>query len=108
MRYTFPTATVLSALVHGFGYGFEIVEVTGLRAGTVYPVLRRLEARGLVRSSWERASVARAEGRPSRRNYELTQSGHRAAQEAEERYPALRRMFGPQLGGGAEEVQGAL
>ena len=104
IRYTFPTAAVLSALVHGFGYGFEIVDVTGLRAGTVYPVLRRLEARGLVRSSWERASVARAEGRPSRRNYELTEAGHRAADEAEERYPALARMFGPGRDGSAAEV----
>jgi hypothetical protein len=46
------------------GYGFEIIDVTGLRAGMVYPILRRLEGEGLVRSSWERASVAQAEGRP--------------------------------------------
>ena len=94
MRLTFPTATVLSALLHGFGYGFEIVDVTGLRAGTVYPVLRRLEARGLVRSSWERVGNARAEGRPPRRNYRLTLEGRRKAAEAEARYPALARMFG--------------
>ena len=104
MRFTFPTATVLSALVHGLGYGFEIIELTGLRAGTVYPVLRRLEARGLVRSSWERVAAARAEGRPPRRNYQLTPVGHRAASEAEARYPTLARMFGPRVGDKAAEV----
>lgn len=93
MRLTLPTATVLSALVHGHAYGFEILDVTGLRPGTVYPVLRRLEEEGVVRSSWEDAAVARAEGRPSRRNYRLTPEGRRLADEAEERYPTLARMF---------------
>ena len=95
MRLTFPTATVLSALAHGHGYGFEIVEVTGLRAGTVYPVLRRLEARGMVRSAWEPVAVARAEGRPPRRNYRLTRAGEQLAAEAVERHPTLAKMFVP-------------
>jgi DNA-binding PadR family transcriptional regulator len=85
---------VLSALASGHAYGFEILDVTGLRAGTVYPVLRRLEAEALVASSWERADTARAEGRPPRRNYRLTRAGQRAAREAKERYPALARAFG--------------
>ncbi|MEM7417285.1 MAG: PadR family transcriptional regulator [Gemmatimonadota bacterium] len=95
MRLTLPTATVLEALVHGHGYGFEVVEVTGIRAGTVYPVLRRLEEHGYVRSSWEDPERARREGRPSRRNYELTSEGRRLAVEAAERYPGVGRMFGP-------------
>src|SRR5262245_11395323 len=93
MRITFPTATVLCALAHGYGYGFEIIDVTGLRAGTVYPILRRLEAEGLVRSSWERATIAQAEGRPPRRNYQMTAVGAREAEQALSRYPALERMF---------------
>lgn len=101
---TLPTATVLSALVHGHAYGFEILDVTGLRPGTVYPVLRRLEEEGIVRSSWEDAAKARAEGRPSRRNYRLTSEGRRVADEAEERYPTLSRMFVPPVG---EEPAGA-
>ena len=99
MRITYPTATVLRALANGHEYGFEIIDVTGLRAGTVYPILRRLDAGGMVRSSWERASLAQAEGRPPRRNYRLTAAGAKAAQEAVERYPALTRMFGPAPGG---------
>ncbi len=93
MRLTYPTATVLQALSHGHGYGFEIIDVTGLRAGTVYPILRRLDEEGLVRSSWERASAAQAEGRPPRREYRMTPAGQRVAEEALERYPALARLF---------------
>ena len=91
MRLTLPTATVLAALASGHAYGFEILDVTGLRAGTVYPVLRRLEKEGLVQSSWERAAAARAEGRPPRRNYRLTRAGQRLARDARARYPALAR-----------------
>jgi DNA-binding PadR family transcriptional regulator len=98
MRITYPTATVLCALARGHRYGFEIIDVTGLRAGTVYPILRRLDADRLVRSSWERASLAQAEGRPPRRNYRMTAEGERAAREALERYPALARLFGPAAG----------
>lgn len=104
MRLTLPTATVLSALIHGHGYGFEILDVTGLRPGTVYPILRRLEEEGLVRSSWEDAAAARGEGRPPRRNYRLTREGRRFAGEAEERYPNLSRMFALPSG---EEPAGA-
>jgi len=93
MRLTLPTATVVSALARGHGYGFEILEVTGLRAGTVYPILRRLEEKGMVDSSWEEAERARAEGRPARRNYRLTPEGQQLAVESEDRYPGLGRMF---------------
>jgi DNA-binding PadR family transcriptional regulator len=93
MRLTLPTATVLAALAHGHRYGFEILDVTGLRAGTVYPVLRRLEEGAMVASSWEDAADARAEGRPARRNYRLSPEGLRFAREAAERYPTLARVF---------------
>lgn len=93
MRLTYPTATVLQALAHGHGYGFEIIDVTGLRAGTVYPILRRLEEEGLVDSVWEDGSTAQTEGRPPRHDYHMTREGDRAAEEALERYPALARLF---------------
>jgi PadR family transcriptional regulator, regulatory protein PadR len=93
MRSTYPTAAVLYALARGLGYGFEIIDRTGLRAGTVYPILRRLESEKLVSSSWEDASVAQAESRPPRRNYRMTREGMNAAREAAERYPLVRGMF---------------
>lgn len=94
MRITYPTATVLQALAAGHGYGFEIIDTTGLGAGTVYPILRRLEDESYVRSSWERVAAARAEGRPPRRNYTLTRTGDALVREAVERYPAIVRLFG--------------
>ena len=50
---------------------------TGLPSGTVYPILRRLDAEGCVRSKWEKEGVARREQRPPRRYYELTGAGKR-------------------------------
>jgi DNA-binding PadR family transcriptional regulator len=94
MRITYPTATVLNALASGHGYGFEIIDQTGLGAGTVYPILRRLEDESFVRSTWERVTAARAEGRPPRRNYRLTAAGNALVREAGERYPAIVRMVG--------------
>jgi DNA-binding PadR family transcriptional regulator len=94
MRITYPTAVVLNALVTGHGYGFDIIDVTGLGAGTVYPILRRLEEEGLVRSSWEAVTRARSQGRPPRRNYRLTAAGEEQVREAVARYPAVVRLFG--------------
>ena len=49
-RLTLPTAMVLMAVSRNYRYGFDISDATGLPSGTVYPVLRRLEEAGLLRS----------------------------------------------------------
>ena len=49
----YNAAVVLQALVNGHRYGFEIMRAAELPSGTVYPLLRRLEAAELVRSRWE-------------------------------------------------------
>ena len=72
MRLTYPTTLVLQALLQGHHHGFDIMDATGLPSGTVYPILRRLDAEGCVRSRWEKEGVARREQRPPRRYYELT------------------------------------
>lgn len=84
---TYATARVLQALDEGLRYGFDIAEATGLRGGTVYPILRRLEDEGLVASTWEAASIGRREGRPSRKYYRLLQRAKPVVQEARERFP---------------------
>jgi DNA-binding PadR family transcriptional regulator len=89
MRLTYPTALVLQALLDGHHHGFDIMEATGLPSGTVYPILRRLDAEGGVRSRWERDGVARREQRPPRRYYELTMGGKTLALEARERAQAM-------------------
>ena len=92
-RITLPTAMVLMAVYRNSRYGFDISDATGLPSGTVYPVLRRLEDAGLLRSRWEAAQTARAEQRPPRRYYTVTGSGSQAVQDAMQRYPTLERSF---------------
>ena len=82
MRLTYPTSLVLHALLQGHHHGFDIMDATGLPSGTVYPILRRLDAEGLVRSRWEKEGVARREQRPPRRYYELTPGGKIVSAEA--------------------------
>jgi len=90
---TYPTAAVLMAIRHGHRYGFDVMDATGLPDGTVYPILRRLERRGVLAAAWEDEEVARREQRPARRYYGLTQQGEALAEEALGRFPALSRIF---------------
>ena len=90
MRLTYPTSLVLQALLQGHHHGFDIMDAVGLPSGTVYPILRRLDAEGLVKSRWEKEGVARREQRPPRRYYELTSGGAIVAQEAASRYRAIQ------------------
>lgn len=83
------TVMVLHALARGHRYGFDVIEETGLTSGTVYPTLERLERRGLARSHWEDARVAREEKRPPRRYFEITDDGKAELIHALERYRAL-------------------
>jgi len=88
---TYSTAMVLLALDAGITHGFDIAEAAGLRGGTVYPILRRLESEGLAKSSWERVEIGRREGRPPRKYYQLRSSAQRLVREARLRFPfALR------------------
>ncbi len=96
---TYPTAAVLLAVRHGHRYGFDVMDATGLPDGTVYPILRRLERRGILDGVWEAEEVARADQRPARRYYRLTRVGEEALAEVEARFPALLRLFdaGPEI-----------
>jgi DNA-binding PadR family transcriptional regulator len=91
----YPTVAVLQALAHGYHYGFDIMDITELPSGTVYPILRRLEQTRMVRSTWERVEIARREQRPARRYYELTGAGEKTLAEAAKRYRALARLSSP-------------
>jgi PadR family transcriptional regulator, regulatory protein PadR len=84
---------VLQAMAQGFHFGFDIMDATGLASGTVYPALRRLEALGLVKSSWEEDEHARKANRPRRRNYQLTGTGRAHLVQAEERFRAVSKLF---------------
>jgi DNA-binding PadR family transcriptional regulator len=78
-------------VANGYLYGFDIIDITGLAGGTVYPALRRLEETGHLASKWERPSIAQAEPRPQRKYYELTRAGREALAEAIKRYRLLEQ-----------------
>jgi PadR family transcriptional regulator, regulatory protein PadR len=56
-------------------YGYDISRNTGLKSGTLYPILMRLAERKLLETSWETAEV----GKPPRHLYRLTREGKRFA-----------------------------
>jgi DNA-binding PadR family transcriptional regulator len=90
---SYSAAVILQALANGYKYGFDIMDITGLPSGTVYPALRRLEETGLVDSNWEKEGVAQREQRPPRKYYELTPDGERARAEAVKRYRLLESLM---------------
>lgn len=92
-RLSHTAAMILQAISAGVGYGFGIMEMTGLPSGTVYPAMRRLERDNLIGSQWERQSIADAEQRPARKYYNLTNEGRSTLQASRQRYPLLQRLI---------------
>jgi PadR family transcriptional regulator, regulatory protein PadR len=86
-------AMILQAVNAGYGYGFSVMEMTGLPSGTVYPAMRRLERDELIRSSWEQQAIADAEQRPPRKYYKLTRSGKATLDASRRRYPLLAKLI---------------
>jgi DNA-binding PadR family transcriptional regulator len=82
--------TVLHAVGSGTTHGFDVIEATGLPAGTVYPALSRMERDGLLTSSWEDVAEARAGKRPPRRYYRITARGLTTLNDALARVHALK------------------
>lgn len=86
-------AMILQAISAGYVYGFSIMEMTGLPSGTVYPAMRRLERDGLIRSQWEKQSIADEEQRPARKYYKVTAAGRETLEASRKRYPLLERLL---------------
>ena len=81
-RLSTQTLAVLSALAsHGSDwlYGLELSERTGLKSGSLYPILIRLDERGLLESRWLEPA---APGRPKRHAYRLLPAGMQALADA--------------------------
>jgi PadR family transcriptional regulator, regulatory protein PadR len=97
-------AMVLSALDRGEAHGFEVLrrlEELGcgalvLKEGTLYPVLYRLEAAGLVRGEWEEDTQGRRG--PRRRIYRLTDKGTRDLARRREDWTQFVTIVGRILG----------
>ena len=59
-----------------WSYGYELASLTGIKSGTLYPLLIRLEASGHLEAEWQQPA---ASGRPPRHAYRLTAAGQRLA-----------------------------
>src|ERR1700675_3137049 len=69
------TLAVLAALggqPSAWQHGYALARETGLKSGTLYPILIRLADRGLVEACWQEEP---APGRPRRHLYRLTAAG---------------------------------
>ena len=76
------TADVLTALAlnpQSWLYGLEIAAATGLKSGSLYPILIRLAERGLLESQWLEPGLP---GRPPRHAYRITAAGKTALRAA--------------------------
>jgi DNA-binding PadR family transcriptional regulator len=57
-------------------YGYDLGIETGLKAGSLYPILVRLAERGQLEAAWEESPP---QGRPARHLYRLTAAGRELA-----------------------------
>ena len=74
-EFSAQTLSVLSALCEEpsqWRHGYALARQTGLKSGTLYPILIRLADRGLVEACWQEEP---APGRPRRHLYRLTAAG---------------------------------
>jgi PadR family transcriptional regulator PadR len=84
------TLAVLAALYaqpSQWRHGYALARQTGLKSGTLYPILIRLADRGLVEACWQDEPQP---GRPRRHLYRLTTDGLAAAALADPAEPTTR------------------
>jgi PadR family transcriptional regulator, regulatory protein PadR len=85
------TTSVLAALCsrpRAWRHGYDLARETGLKSGTLYPILIRLSDRGLLESCWEDEQPV---GRPRRHLYRLTSEGVARGGEVLVEAPTLAR-----------------
>ncbi len=74
LRFSPQTKLLVEALLTApteWRYGYDLSRETGLKSGTLYPILMRLADNQFVEHCWEQAE----EGRPPRHMYRLTGEG---------------------------------
>jgi PadR family transcriptional regulator, regulatory protein PadR len=76
-------------------YGYELSIETGLKSGTLYPILMRLAKHSLLEAKW----VTTEDGVPPRHSYRLTPSGTGVARATLLGSCQGRKLHQPALGG---------
>lgn len=75
-----------------WSHGYELARLAGVRSGTLYPILLRLESRGLLTAEWQPST---SPGRPARHVYRLTPAGQQIISELSGEAP-VRLAWTPQ------------
>lgn len=70
-------------------HGYDLMVQAGVKSGTLYPLLMRLEAQGLLEARWVESPQP---GRPPRHIYRLTATGREWAASLAEPRAAVRRQ----------------
>lgn len=87
---TFDLLEILLEQPRAWRYGYDLSRVTGLKSGTLYPILIRLSERGWLETRWEVVE----NGKPPRHMYRLTPDGLELAKnELELRQPQGARRL---------------
>ena len=86
----------LAAEPSAWRYGYDLSLETGLKSGSLYPILMRLADRGLLEAAWEPDAPP---GRPPRHLYRLTDEGSAFATTVEPATPTRSRRQRVQLRG---------
>jgi DNA-binding PadR family transcriptional regulator len=82
-----PHAKTILALLDRAGadwsHGYALCRAAGVKSGTLYPLLIRLESQGHLEARWEEP----APGRPPRHVYRLTATGRELARNSADAAP---------------------
>ncbi len=83
-----PARLLLAELLaagDSWSHGYQLASLTGIKSGTLYPLLIRLEAQNYLEAEWQQPAAG---GRPPRHAYRLTAAGRGLARaEAPSRDP---------------------
>jgi DNA-binding PadR family transcriptional regulator len=87
---------LLSVLEAGPSYGYQIIQdlnalgdgLLAMGEGTVYPVLHRMEERGLIVAAWRVSEAGRR-----RKYYRITPRGRKSMAENQAQWLGLRRLM---------------
>ena len=93
-RSTLAVAEVMLSNLGGRFYGYELYRATGVRPGTLYPMLSRMMRDGLLWSYWEDIDDLPASRPLPRKYYLLTDEGRAAFAELIQRASTEARMGG--------------
>jgi PadR family transcriptional regulator, regulatory protein PadR len=69
---------IMAEAGQGWRHGYDLCQQAGIKSGTLYPLLIRLEGQGYLEAEWQAPAEG---GRPPRHAYRLTAAGRQLARD---------------------------